>query len=143
MDAGSVALLSGIRAVVVDDNPHLCRAVAAVLECAGCEVHMAADGFAALGRSVDQRPDIIVLDAGLPGIDGYEVCAMIRQNPTLAACPVVLMAVLGTPAERDQAQAAGADGFLVRPVVREELLAIVEHLVAPEQGARAISTVHG
>ncbi|KAF0191082.1 MAG: twitching motility two-component system response regulator PilG [Gammaproteobacteria bacterium] len=143
MDTESAIVLSGIKAVVVDDNRVMCRVMAAILEGVGCDVVTASDGFSALGKIVDHTPDVIVLDTSLPRLDGYQVCAVIKQNPKFRQCPVVLVSVSGSLMDRAQAQAVGADRVLVKPLVREELLAVVGQLTAPVHLEETLAIRHG
>lgn len=131
MDAEPAKLFSGVKVVVVDDNTRLNIATAAILEAAGCKVMTMADGFGAMGSIFDFKPDVLVIDADLPRLDGYQVCSIVRRNPELDRCVIVLISARGGESERLQAQRAGANGLLVRPLVREELLALVAHFVTP------------
>lgn len=117
--------------------------MAAILEGVGGIVLTASDGFAALGKIVDHQPDVIVLDTSLPRLDGYQVCAVIKQSPRFRQCPVVLVSVTGSLVDRAQAQAVGADRMLVKPLVREELLAVVGQLLAPVDELGAVAIPHG
>jgi CheY-like chemotaxis protein len=116
---------------VVDDNPAAADTLAELLGLYGNEVKIAHDGQAALDAFNDWRPDTMVLDIGMPGMDGYEVARRVRQQSNDR---VMLIALTGWGQEKDRelARDAGFDHHLVKPVDLEalrELLAAPRHLV--------------
>ena len=124
--------------LVVDDDPSVRALLRDVLECEGHLVEVVADGFAAL-RAVDSaRPDCVVLDVMMPGMDGHEVLARLRQldgGPTL---PVVMLTAAADDANAWQAWTGGVDYFLAKPFDASELLRYLDYLFAAE--ARALPT---
>jgi two-component system, OmpR family, KDP operon response regulator KdpE len=112
----------GTRILVVDDEPSIVRVIAANLRVRGYEVLTAASGETALTAADTQQPDCIVLDLGLPGIDGLEV---LRRLRTWARTPVVILTAVGD--ERDKATALdlGANDYVTKPFDMAELLARV------------------
>jgi two-component system KDP operon response regulator KdpE len=108
------------RILIVDDEPNIIGAVAPLLRARGYDVLSAMSGRAALEAIDRDKPDLIVLDLGLPDIDGVEVCRQVRQ--TLSVPILVLSARAG---ERDKVSAldAGADDYVTKPFGAEELLA--------------------
>jgi PAS domain S-box-containing protein len=112
-----------LRILVVEDNPDAAESLNMVLQSLGHDVRVVYHGLAALESVRERVPDVILLDIGLPGIDGYEVARRLRQRPELAH--VVLIAVTGYGREEDRARSAAA-GFthhLVKPFDLEELQA--------------------
>jgi len=109
-----------IRVLVVDDEPQIRRALATNLRARDYEVDLAATGEEALQLVVDRHPDVVVLDLGLPGIDGLEV---VRSLRTWSRVPIVVLSV--REAERDKVAAldAGADDYVTKPFGMSELLA--------------------
>ncbi|CAK0777356.1 polar amino acid transport system substrate-binding protein [Gammaproteobacteria bacterium] len=107
--------------LVVDDNPDVAESFALLLEIWGHHVHVVYNGEAAIATCSQLRPEIVFLDIGLPGIDGYETARRLRQ--TEAGRAVYLVAVTGYGQEEDvaQATAAGFDAHLLKPVVPEAL----------------------
>ena len=108
------------RVLVVDDEPQIRRALSTNLRARGYEVELAATGEEALQLVVDRHPDVVVLDLGLPGIDGLEV---VRSLRTWSRVPIVVLSV--REAERDKVAAldAGADDYVTKPFGMSELLA--------------------
>jgi two-component system KDP operon response regulator KdpE len=122
----------GARILVVDDEPAILRVVRANLTRHGYRVETAATGQAALDAHASHHPDLILLDLGLPDLDGLEIVRQIRDR---AATPIVILSARG--AERDKVQALdlGADDYLTKPFGVEELLARVR--VALRHSARS------
>jgi len=111
------------RVLVVDDVSANRRLVGAYLRQIQCDVIYAEDGPAALQIVGEQSPDLVLLDVQMPGLDGFEVCRLIRQQPRGRLIPVVMITALGRTEDRVSALEAGADDFLSKPVERAELVA--------------------
>ncbi len=124
-------------AMVVDDNIYNVRLLEAWLQVARYDVVTAFSGEEALSKLQERRPDIVLLDVMMPGLDGYEVCRRIRQNPATASLPVVMVTALDKPSDRTTGLAAGADDFLVKPVEITTLLPAIERLLARPAQAKA------
>jgi len=116
---------AGCRVLVVDDSVDTTHSLALLLSAAGHCVRTANDGLAALAAIAGEAPDAVLMDIGLPGIDGYEVARRIRQQP--GADRMVLVAMTGYGQERDRqlAREAGFDHHLVKPADLDELLRIL------------------
>jgi two-component system KDP operon response regulator KdpE len=112
----------GARVLVVDDEPSIVRVVAANLRARGYEALTAASGETALAVIETQQPDCIVLDLGLPGIDGLEV---LRRLRTWARTPVVILTAVEDQRDRTTALDLGADDYVTKPFAMAELLARV------------------
>jgi DNA-binding response OmpR family regulator len=113
--------------LVVDDDPTVSDVVRRYLERAGYVVALAADGPAAL-RSFDaQRPDLVVLDLMLPGIDGLEVCRRLRERS--ANVPVIMLTALGEEADRIVGLQLGADDYVAKPFSPRELVLRVQSVL--------------
>ena len=108
------------RILVVDDEPQLLRALATNLKARGYEVDQAATGEAALMLAASHHPDLVVLDLGLPGIDGLEVINGLRGWTTV---PIVVLSVREREADKVAALDAGADDYVTKPFGMDELLA--------------------
>ncbi|HYK52792.1 MAG TPA: response regulator transcription factor [Candidatus Eremiobacteraceae bacterium] len=109
-------------ALVVDDEPHVVELISDVLTSEGFSVSTAADGPAALRRARASQPDVVVLDVGLPGLDGYEVCRALRKE---APVPIVFVTARGAEVDRIVGLELGADDYVVKPFSPRELLARV------------------
>jgi len=119
-----------VRILVVDDDPDILHGTARLLEKAGYTVDRAASGEEALQAVRKHRPELLLLDHDLPGIDGAEVCRLIKLDPALADTLVVI--VSASHAESDQQAEgleSGADGYIGRPIANRELLARVQSYV--------------
>lgn len=108
------------RVLVIDDEPQLLRALRINLSVRGYEVTTAATGAAALDAAAEHRPDVVVLDLGLPDMDGIEVLAGLRGWLT---APVIVLSARTDSAEKVQALDAGADDYVTKPFGMEEFLA--------------------
>ncbi len=109
--------------LVVDDTPESLGFLTDMLDGAGYTVLIATDGDSAL-RLVEQiTPDMVLMDAVMPGLDGFEACRRLKQNPQLAHVPVIFMTGLSETEHVVQGLAAGGVDFLTKPIVVEELLA--------------------
>jgi DNA-binding response OmpR family regulator len=115
-----------LRALVVDDEPSLVRVVVGYLEREGFEVTAAADGESALALAHTREPDLVILDLGLPGIDGVEVC---RQLRTFSDCYVVMLTARADEVDMLIGLAVGADDYLTKPFSPRELTARVRTLL--------------
>jgi DNA-binding response OmpR family regulator len=120
--------------LLVDDAAELAQIVARELESSGYRVLRAADGKAALELHARARPDLVVLDWMLPGLDGLEVLRRVRQAPGPgAATPVLMLTARGEEADRVLGLEVGADDYLTKPFSSRELLARVRALLRREE----------
>jgi CheY-like chemotaxis protein/anti-sigma regulatory factor (Ser/Thr protein kinase) len=109
------------RILVVDDNHSNATSLGVLLHALGQDVEMAYDGPAALELARDRRPDLVLLDIGLPGMDGYEVARRCRQDADLRRIMLVAMTGYGKEEDRRRSQEAGFNAHLVKPVNLEDL----------------------
>jgi DNA-binding response OmpR family regulator len=112
--------------LVVDDDPTVREVVVSYLRAGGHQVREVADGEAALNEVADARPDIVVLDIMLPGIDGLEVCRRLRRQGTL---PIVMLTALGGEADRVVGLELGADDYVTKPFSPRELVLRVDSVL--------------
>ena len=120
--------VKGRKILVVDDNEDAARALAMLLRYSGNEVRTALDGPTALEFAVAFGPELILLDLGMPGMDGCEVARRIRQNPELEAVCLVALTGWGQEDDRRRTRDAGFDHHLVKPVDPDELDAVIRKL---------------
>jgi two-component system, OmpR family, alkaline phosphatase synthesis response regulator PhoP len=115
------------RILVVEDNPDLAFGLRNNLEIEGYDVSVAEDGIAGLGRARMERPDLVILDLGLPGMDGYRVLRIMRDEGL--AMPVLILSAEGEEANKVRGFRLGADDYVTKPFSLLELLARVEALL--------------
>jgi DNA-binding response OmpR family regulator len=118
---------SALRVLVVEDHAPLRAQVVALLRGAGYRVDEAADGRSALALALETAPDVVVLDLGLPALDGLAVCARLRAEGD-RHLPVLMLTARDALSDKLEGFAAGADDYLVKPFAGEELLARVAAL---------------
>ncbi len=117
------------RILVVDDQPLNVKLLKDKLLAEYYDVVTAGDGPTALEVASEQKPDIVLLDIMMPGMDGYEVCRRMKADPALCHIPVVMVTALGDPNERVRGIEAGADDFLTKPINDVAMLARVRSLL--------------
>jgi len=111
------------RILVVEDNAELSKLLELILRRANYDVMPAADGLDAVAKFQQQMPDIVLLDIMLPNLDGYQVCARIRElNKEL---PVIMLSSLDSPLDIERSRDSGATDYLTKPFDKENLLQII------------------
>jgi CheY-like chemotaxis protein len=118
------------RILVVDDHPDIVQTLCCLLRMTGFEVMTASDGRDALKVAAEFHPSVILLDLGLPVLDGYEVIRRLRAEPDLRSIPVIAVTGYGGEDDRARTRDAGFDFHLVKPVQIDVLLAILSRFVA-------------
>lgn len=123
---------SGIKVMIVDDSTTIRRTAETLLKREGFDVITAEDGFEALSKIVDCHPDIIFLDIMMPRLDGYQTCAVIKNNTAFRNTPVVMLSSKDSIFDRARGSLVGSEQYVTKPFTREELLeAIEDHVSAP------------
>ncbi len=120
------------RVLVVDDNVNAAVSLGMLLKLAGQEVRVAYDGPAALRQAIDFRPQLVLLDIGMPGMDGYEVCRRIRRESSLHRATVVALTGWGQDEDRRRSHEAGFDHHIVKPVEPSSLHRLLDELPPDE-----------
>lgn len=121
--------LAGVKVLVIDDSKTIRRTAETLLKKAGCEVVTANDGFEALSKITDQNPDVIFIDIMMPRLDGYQTCALIKNNHVYKNTPVILLTSKDGLFDRARGRIVGSDRYLTKPFTKDELLgAIYEHV---------------
>ena len=119
----------GITILVIDDSATVRGAVGGYLRDAGYQVVLAEDGFDAMAKIGDCRPQLIVCDILMPRLDGYRTCALVRASAVFRATPVLMLSSKEGLFDRARGSLAGASACLAKPLARETLLAAVrQHL---------------
>ncbi|NQD35804.1 response regulator [Permianibacter sp. IMCC34836] len=121
---------SGLKAMIIDDSKTIRRTAETLLKKVGCEVITAVDGFDALAKIADHRPDIIFVDIMMPRLDGYQTCSLIKRNRTFKETPVIMLSSKDGLFDKAKGRIVGSDQYLTKPFSRDELLgAIQRHVV--------------
>ena len=118
--------LSKHKIMVVDDDPALRQALNLRLRANKYDVVNACDGYSALALAQKQRPDLIILDLGLPAGDGFTVLNHLQQFPALASIPVVVLTARDPQGNEAQSLKSGAVAFFQKPADNEELLGVIQ-----------------
>ena len=116
----------GLKVLVVDDNPGSAEALARLLEAAGHAVRLAYDGTAAVAATAVAAPDVLLLDIGLPGVDGWEVARRVRAAPGGPSCFIVAVTAHDTDNDRRRSRQAGVDLHLAKPVNGAALVGMLD-----------------
>jgi twitching motility two-component system response regulator PilG len=118
-----------LKIMVIDDSKTIRRTAETLLEKAGCKVVTATDGFDALAKIADTRPDLIFVDIMMPRLDGYQTCALIKNNSEFKKTPVIMLSSKDGLFDKAKGRIVGSDQYLTKPFSKNELLgAIEEHL---------------
>jgi len=122
---------TGLKVMVIDDSKTIRRTAETLLKKEGCEVVTATDGFEALAKIADEKPDIIFVDIMMPRLDGYQTCALIKNNRIFKQTPVVMLSSKDGLFDRARGRIVGSDQYLTKPFTKDELLgAIRTHVQA-------------
>lgn len=124
------------RILAVDDVSHNLELMTYLLTASGHEVIAAATGMDALRLAAEHHPDLVVLDVQLPDIDGYEVLRRLRAAPATGQVPVIAVTAYAMVGDRDDALAAGFDGYLAKPIDPMTLADALDAFLPPERRRR-------
>jgi twitching motility two-component system response regulator PilG len=119
----------GLKVLVIDDSKTIRRTAETLLKKVGCEVITAEDGFEALAKIADNRPDIIFVDIMMPRLDGYQTTALIKNNKVFKSTPVVMLSSKDGLFDRARGRIVGSEQYLTKPFTKEELLGAIKSLV--------------
>ncbi len=114
-----------IKVLVIDDSNTIRRSAEMFLRQAGYEVILAEDGFDALSKISDHRPQVIFVDIMMPRLDGYQTCALIKQNAVFNSTPVIMLSSKDGVFDRARGRLAGSDHYLTKPFSKEGLIQAV------------------
>jgi twitching motility two-component system response regulator PilG len=120
-----------VKVLVIDDSNTIRRSAELFLRQAGYEVILAEDGFDALSKITDHEPQVIFVDIMMPRLDGYQTCALIKQNPRLKSTPVIMLSSKDGVFDRARGRLAGSDRYLTKPFTKEALIEAVTDYVNP------------
>ena len=121
------------RVLLAEDEPHIVESLSFLLERAGFEVKVTADGQSALDAALAETPDVLVLDVMLPELDGYEVLRHLRADPRSADLPVLMLTAKGQREDRETALECGANLFITKPFANSDIVRAVRQLAGQVQ----------
>jgi twitching motility two-component system response regulator PilG len=121
--------LQGVKVLVIDDSKTIRRSAENLLSKVGCDVITATDGFDALAKIADTRPEIIFVDIMMPRLDGYQTCALIKNNTEFKRTPVVMLSSKDGLFDKAKGRIVGSDQYITKPFSKDELLGTIRTLV--------------
>ena len=117
--------ISGLKVMVIDDSKTIRRTAESLLKKAGCNVLTATDGFEALSIIADSHPDVIFVDIMMPRLDGYQTCALIKNNSDFKDTPVIMLSSKDGLFHRARRRIVGSEQYLTKPFTKDELLSAI------------------
>jgi len=114
-----------LRVLVVDDEPDVITFTRELLE-EHYEIRSAQTSATAIKEAISQRPDLVLLDAWMPGISGYDVCRTLKRNSNTRDTPVIIFTAATQKVDEERAREAGADGFVTKPFRRDQMIALID-----------------
>ena len=129
MGTSDTNLLDGLKVMVIDDSKTIRRTAETLLKKSGCEVVTAVDGFEALSKILEHRPDIIFVDIMMPRLDGYQTCALIKNNKMFKDIPVIMLSSKDGLFDRARGRIVGSEQYLTKPFTKDELLGAITRYV--------------
>ncbi len=121
--------LDGLKVMVIDDSKTIRRTAETLLKKEGCDVVTATDGFEALSKITDHQPSIIFVDIMMPRLDGYQTCALIKNNRVFKSTPVVMLSSKDGLFDKARGRIVGSEQYLTKPFTRDELLGAIRRHV--------------
>ena len=129
--------------LVVDDDPLILEVLRTVLDLEEFRVSTATDGETGLAMLAQDRPDVVVVDVMMPGLDGLEVCRRIKGDPATASLPVVLLTARDRVEDQEAGEAAGCDAYLTKPFSPLYLIDVIAEIRAGKSAAGGGTTTGG
>lgn len=123
--------------MVIDDSSTIRKTAETLLKRAGFEVITAADGFEAMSVVADQHPDIIFIDIMMPRLDGYQTCALIKNNRQFGSTPIVMLSSKDGLFDRARGKLAGSEQHIHKPFTQDDLVNAINKYVATDEVANA------
>jgi len=118
------------KILLIDDNDALCEIIRMLLEKEGFAVAVSHDGNDGLDNIHKEKPDLVILDLGLPGLPGEEVCRRIRKDDDIAKTPVIMLTAKQEDSDRIVGRVIGADSYITKPFESEKLLKEMNRLLS-------------
>ena len=118
--------------LIVEDTAANMKLAEMLLARAGHTVLRAVDAEAGLLLAISERPDLILMDIQLPGMDGLAATTLLKRDPATAAIPIIALTALATKSDRERSELAGCDGYIAKPLRYQELYSKIDELLEPE-----------
>lgn len=118
------------RVLIADDEPNIVVSLSFMLKREGYQVLVAPDGTQALAMIRSESPALVLLDASMPGLTGFEVCEAVRADPALAGTRILMLTAKGRDTDIARGMGAGADAYVTKPFSTRELAARIRELLA-------------
>jgi two-component system cell cycle response regulator DivK len=123
---------NGKTVLLVEDNPHNRKIFSGMLAHAGFRVVEAVDGNEAMSKVASEKPNLVLMDLSIPGIDGWECTRRIKGDPATKDTPVIALTAHAMRGDEERAQAAGCDGYLSKPVSPKKVVEVVKKYLKME-----------
>lgn len=121
---------NGVKVMVIDDSKTIRRSAETLLKGVGCKVETAMDGFEALAKISRHNPDIIFVDIMMPRLDGYQTCALIKNNAAYKSTPVIMLSSKDSIFDRARGRIVGSEEYLTKPFSKEDLIGAISFHVS-------------
>ncbi|WP_438970594.1 twitching motility response regulator PilG [Methylophaga sp.] len=132
----NITEFNGLKVMIIDDSNTIRRTAETLLKKAGCTVLTADNGFEALPIISANHPDILFIDIMMPRLDGYQTCALVKNNPKFQEIPIVMLSSKDGLFDRAKGRVVGAEQYLTKPFTKDDLLgAIRTHLMERDKDA--------
>ena len=122
------------KILIIEDDRSAARLAQYTIQQAGYDVIIAYDGYEGLEKTLNEHPDLLILDIMLPGLDGYEVCHRLRGEPETITLPILMISAKAREEDRNIGLKVGADDYLAKPVEPSVMLQKIEELLANKDG---------
>jgi two-component system cell cycle response regulator DivK len=129
------------KVLVIEDNPANMKLASLLLHNAGHTVLSAVDAETGLMQARAERPDLILMDIQLPGMDGLAATALLKQDPATVAIPVIALTALAMKADQEKSQIAGCDAYIAKPLRYQELYAAIDALLVRDT-SQTVARLH-
>ncbi len=116
----------GLKVMVIDDSKTIRRTAETLLKKQGCVVVTATDGFEALAKIAEHKPDLIFVDIMMPRLDGYQTCALIKHNRNFKQTPVIMLSSKDSIFDRARGRIVGSEQYLTKPFTRDDLIGAIK-----------------
>lgn len=123
--------LSSLKIMIIDDSKTIRKSAETLLNKEGCDVLTAEDGFEALAKIAEHKPDLIFVDIMMPRLDGYQTCTLIKNNRQFRDTPVIMLTSKDSIFDKARGRIVGSEEYLTKPFTRDDLLqAVNRHAIA-------------